>query len=64
MNDDEEGHDDNEAPASETVEPQEHNDWVHVLNKTRTVKGESKKIWNRWTRPTVKEGRWQPLDHS
>ena len=33
MNVDEEGHDDNEAPASETVVPQEDNDWVHVLNK-------------------------------
>ena len=45
---DEEDHD--EAPASETVILQEDNDWVHVLNKKRTMKGERKKIWNRWTR--------------
>ena len=50
MNDDEEGHDDNEAPASESVVPQEDEDWVHVLNKKKTMKGESKKLRNRWTR--------------
>ena len=32
---DEDGHDDNEAPGSETVAPQEDNDWVHVLNKKK-----------------------------
>ena len=47
---DEEGHDDNEAPASETVVLQEDNDWVHVPNKKKTIKSERKKIWNRWTR--------------
>ena len=47
---DEEDHDDNEAPASKTVVPQQDNDWVHGLNKKETMKGESKKIWNRWTR--------------
>ena len=40
------GHDDNEAPASKTAVQQKDNDWVHVWNKKKTVKGESKKIRN------------------
>ena len=47
---DEEGCDDNEAPASESVVPQEDNDWVYLLNKKNTMKGERKNIWNGWTR--------------
>ena len=51
MKDAKKGHDDNEAPASETVILQEDHDSVHVWSKKKTVKGESKKIRNRWTGP-------------
>ena len=48
-------HDDNEAPASETVAPQEDDDWVRVVNKKKTAKSERKHVRNRWMRPKEKE---------
>ena len=51
VNDDEQGHDGNEAPASETFAPQEDNDWVRVLNKKKTAKSESKYVRHGWMWP-------------
>ena len=51
VNDDEQGHDDTEAPASETFAPQEDNDWVRVLNKKKTAKSGRKYVRHGWMWP-------------
>ena len=68
----------NEAPGSQKLAPQENNNQVHVLNKKRTVKCEHKNNRNRWIRSkemhingfemeepsAAKDGRRQSPDHS
>ena len=68
----------NEAPGSQKLAPQENNNQVHVLNKKRTVKCEHKNTRNRWIRSkemhingfemeepsAAKDGRRQSPDHS
>ena len=50
-NEDEEDHDDDEAPGLQNLVPQDDSDWVHMLNmKKRTVKREHKNTRNRWIR--------------
>ena len=51
VNEDEEDHDDDEAPGLQNLVPQDDGDWVHLLNmKKRTVKREHKNTRNRWIR--------------
>ena len=51
VNEDEEDHDDVEAPGLQNLGPQDDNDWVHLSNmKKRKVKREHKNTRNRWIR--------------